>query len=41
MEQIEEIKRGTTEQWKKRLRTQYGIKEAHNPLLSLSVDIFR
>lgn len=39
--QIDDIKKNGTEQGKKELRTRYGIKEIPNPMLSLTVDVYR
>lgn len=41
MDMMREIKDQHTEQAKARLRTQYGLKEISNPMLSLSADLFR
>ena len=35
------IQMGSTEQRKKELRTEYGLKEHYNPLFTLDIDPFR
>lgn len=41
LQHIEEIKSKPTEQEKARLRTEYGIKETYNPLLTIPADLYR
>jgi hypothetical protein len=38
--QIGNIQQQGTESGKKECRTKYGLKETHNPLFSLSVDLY-
>ena len=41
LSQMQAIKSATTESIRSKLRAQYGVKEIDNPLLSLSVDMYR
>jgi hypothetical protein len=41
MDQMVDIRAAASENVKARLRAKYGVKEIHNPLFSLQVDLYR